>query len=292
MLIGILSRGPQLYSTQRLAEEVKAAGHEVSIIDHGACSMLIGEEGGELFQRGNPLRVPDVIIPRIGASVTAIGASIIAQLDLMGVPHMTSVYGLLLARDKMRSLQFLATHGIPTPRTVLASSGSEARRVARRVGDYPIVVKLLESTHGVGVVLSRNRYDLERTADAFVQLQGRVILQEYIEEAVGADIRALVVDGEIVAVMERRAAKGEFRANLHRGGSAQAITLSEEEEEIVLRSSDLLQLDVAGVDLIRSDRGALVMEINASPGLEGIENCTQVNVAGAIIKAAIRKVEK
>lgn len=291
MRIGILSRGPGLYSTQRLVEAAENRGHEVVIIDHSACSILVSDQQSKILLRGNPIKLPDVFIPRIGTSVTALGAAIIGQLDLLGIPHTTSVEGLLLARDKMRSLQFLAAQGAPVPNSILCSSAAEARRVAQLLGNYPVVVKLLESTHGVGVALVNNRYQLERTAEAFLNLQKRVILQEFILEAEGADIRAFVVDGKIVASMERRAGRGEFRANMHRGATASEILLTPEESALAIRTAALLNLDVAGVDLIRSKRGPLIMEVNASPGLEGIEKCTQIDVAGAIIEAAVAKID-
>lgn len=286
MRIGILSRGPGLYSTRRLAEAARQRGHEVGIVDHANCSLLIDRHGGQLFERGRRLVLPDVFVPRIGASVTALGLTVIGQLDLLGVPHTTSAEGLALARDKMRCLQFLAAHGVGTPNTLLCTSGMEARKVARWLGDYPVVVKLLESTHGLGVALVENRYQLERTVEAFLRLQDRVILQEFIAEAKGADLRAFVVDGRVVAAMERQAGRGEFRANLHLGASGRAVQLSYEEEQLALRIATLTKLDVAGVDLIRSERGPLVMEINASPGLEGIEQCTGADIAGAIVAAA------
>lgn len=292
MHIGILSRGPGLYSTQRLAEAGKARGHTVSIVDHGICSLMINEAGGQLFIRGEEVPLPDVFIPRIGVSVTALGTNVIGQLDLIGLPHTTTIQGLLLARDKMRCLQFLAARGIRVPNTILCTSGIEARRLSRHVGNFPVVIKLLESTHGIGVALANNRYQLERTVDGFLNLQDRVILQEFIEEAEGVDLRAFVVNGKIVAAMERRAAKGEFRANMHLGATASVAKLTYEEEEIALKAAKLLGLDVAGVDLIRSKRGALVMEVNASPGLEGIEKCTRVDIAGAIIEAAEQRYDE
>ncbi|MEM9837082.1 MAG: RimK family alpha-L-glutamate ligase [Bacteroidota bacterium] len=288
MHIGILSRGPGLYSTQRLVEAGQQAGHQVSIIDHGITSLLVTPAGGSMFIRGMDLDLPDVVIPRIGTNVTAIGAATISQLDLLGIPHLTSADGLLLARDKMRSLQFLARHQIGVPSSMLVTDAREARKIARRLSNYPIVVKLLESTHGVGVALAYNRYQLERTTEAFLRLQDRVILQEFIGEANGSDIRAFVVAGKVVAAMERKAAAGEFRANMHRGATATAIALTDVEAHIALKTASLLNLDVAGVDLIRSKRGPLVMEVNASPGLEGIETCTGIDVAGAIIEAAVK----
>lgn len=287
MHIGILSRGPKLYSTVRLVEAAELAGHTVEVIDHVYCSLLVNEDGGGLFMDGRELRLPDVVIPRIGSSVTQIGAVTIAQLDLLKIPHLTSVDGLLLARDKMRSLQHLAMNGVKVPKTMFVTSAREAVKVAGQVGSYPIVIKLLESTHGVGVALVNNRYQLERTAEAFLRLQHRIILQEFIEEADGGDLRIFVVDGKVVASMQRKAIPGEFRANMHLGASASAGQTTKEEEEIALKTAELHNLDIAGVDLIRSERGPLVMEVNASPGLEGIENCTKVDIAGAIVRAVV-----
>lgn len=286
MLIGVLSRGPSLYSTRRLVEAAEQRGHDVTVIDHANCSLLIDRQGGQLLHRGKRLKLPDVCIPRIGASVTALGMTVINQLDLLNVPHTTSAHGLGLARDKMRCLQFLASKGIAVPNTMLCTNSHEAPNIVRWVGDYPVVVKLLESTHGIGVALADHRYQLQRTVEAFLRLQNRVILQEFIAEAAGVDLRAFVVDGQIVAAMQRSAEKGEFRANMHLGAEASVAKLSYEEEQIALRAAKFLGLDVAGVDLIRSERGSLVMEVNASPGLEGIENCTGVDIAGAIVTAA------
>lgn len=289
MKIAILSRGPGLYSTSRLVEAIKQAGHEALIIDHGEASLLVDELGARLFIRANEIQLPDVIIPRIGANITNFGASVIGQFELLGIPHLTSIQGLLLARDKMRCLQVLASAGLQVPATLLAISPLDAVRAARYLGLYPLVVKLLESTHGVGVSLAHNRYDLQKIATAYIQLQGRVIVQEFIEEAKGCDLRVFIVEGKIVASMERRAAKGEFRANVHLGAQTLAAELTEEEQNIALQAAKILDLDVAGVDIIRSNRGPLLMEVNASPGLEGIENSSGVDVAAAIVAAAIRK---
>lgn len=291
MHIGILSRGPKLYSTGRLVEAAELHGHTVEIIDHVYCSLLITDNGGALFMYGNELQLPDVVIPRIGSSVTAIGAATIAHFDLLRIPHLTSVDGLLLARDKMRSLQHLSIHGIKVPKTMFVTNAREAVKVAKQVGEYPVVVKLLESTHGVGVALARNQHQLERTAEAFLRLQHRIIIQEFIEEADGGDLRIFIVEGRVVASMQRKAIPGEFRANMHLGAKASPGEITPEEEEIALRTAALHGLDIAGVDLIRSKRGPLVMEVNASPGLEGIENCTKVDIASAIIKAAIGKIQ-
>ncbi|MBB4078114.1 ribosomal protein S6--L-glutamate ligase [Lewinella aquimaris] len=290
MQIGIFSRGPSLYSTRRLVEAAELLGHEAEVIDHAVCSPSLHGSRSSILYNGSPLDLPEVVIPRIGANVTTRGVSIIRQLDALGVPHILSAEALLLARDKMSCLQCVAAAGIDVPHTVLCFSAYEAKRAARRMGPFPIVVKLLESTHGVGVGLAHNMFQLERLVEGFLQLQDRILLQEYIRESNGADFRAFVVGDEIVATMERRAAPGEFRANIHRGATATAIVLSDNEREIVMKTVRAVGVEVAGVDLIPSRRGALVMEVNASPGLEGIEGATKVDIAGAIVRYAISKV--
>ncbi|NJB85294.1 ribosomal protein S6--L-glutamate ligase [Lewinella marina] len=286
----VFSRGPGLYSTRRLMEAGEGLGHDMEVVDHALCSPILAGKKTSILHNGSPLRLPEVAIPRIGANITSRGVSLIRQLDALGVPHILSADGLLLARDKMSCLQRLAGAGIDVPRTVLCFSTWEARRIAPKMGPFPIVVKLLESTHGVGVALAHNLHQLDRLVEGFLQLQDRVVLQEYIRESKGADQRAFVVGDTIVAAMERRAAPGEFRANIHRGASAERIDLSESERELVLLTARTIGVEVAGVDLIRSHRGPLVMEVNASPGLEGIEGATKVDIAAAIIRYAEQKV--
>lgn len=291
MHITIFSRGPTLYSTQRLVEAGRLRGHQTKVIDHACCCPSLHGDKTALLLNGKPLKLPEVAIPRIGANITARGAAVIRQLDTLGIPHTMDVQALLLARDKMASLQVLATHDIPIPRTVLCFSVREVRTAAMRMDRFPIVIKLLESTHGVGVALARSLYELERVAEGFLHLQDRVLLQEYIEESDGRDIRALVVGNRVVAAMERKAMEGEFRANIHRGASATAVQLSGEDKDLCLRAAAALGVEVAGVDLIPSKRGPLLMEINASPGLEGIETATKVDIAGAIIEYAVNKAQ-
>lgn len=289
MRIMVFSRGPGLYSTRRLVEAGEQRGHDMEIVDHGLCSGLLEGKKSTLLHNGSTLRSPDLAIARIGANMTGRGVSIIRQLDALGVPHLMTSEALLLARDKMSCLQRLAELNIDIPRTVLCYSTFEARRIARRMGPFPIVVKLLESTHGIGVALAHNMRELERLAEGFLQMQDRFLLQEYIRESGGNDIRAFVVGGEIVASMQRTAAEGEFRANIHRGATASKYTLSEQEVDIVLKTATAIGVEVAGIDLISSKRGPLVMEVNASPGLEGIEGATGVDIAGAIIAYAETK---
>jgi len=272
-------------------ESGRQRGHQTKVIDHACCSPSLHGKKTALLLNGKPLKLPDVAIPRIGANITSRGAAVIRQLDTLGIPHTMNAQALLLARDKMACLQVLVAHGVPVPRTVLCFSVREVRTAALRMESFPIVIKLLESTHGVGVALAESLYQLERIAEGFLNLQDRVILQEYIEESDGRDIRALVVGNKVIAAMERKAMPGEFRANIHRGASATAVELTEEDKDLCLRAAAALGVEVAGVDLIPSHRGPLLMEINASPGLEGIEAATEVDIAGAIIEYAVNKVQ-
>jgi len=292
LLIHIFSRGPFLYSTSRLVEAGEERGHETNVIDHGFCSPLLDDDRTALLLDGEPLPVADTAIPRIGANITCRGAAIIRQLDALKVPTTISAEGLLLARDKMACLQLLAGNGVRVPRTVLCFSLSEVRDAGASMNRFPLVVKLLESTHGVGVALAHNAYQLESIAEGFLRLQDRVILQEYIAESEGRDIRAFVVGGQVVAAMERKAEAGEFRANMHRGATARPVDLSPEDKALAVRAARIVGVGVAGVDLIPSDRGPLLMEVNASPGLEGIENTTEIDIAGAVIDFAVSKAFK
>ena len=289
MRMTVFSRGPSLYSTRRLVEAGAARGHEIEVVDHALCSPFLNGPKSALLHNGAPLRLGQVAIPRIGANITSRGVSIIRQLDVLGVPHTLDADALLLARDKSCCLQRLTAAGIDVPRTVLCFSIFEARLIAKKLAPFPVVVKLLESTHGVGVALAHNMHQLQRLVEGFLQLQNSVLLQEYVRESQGKDVRAFVVGDRIVATMERTAAAGEFRANMHRGASAVPIELSAEDQALVLRTAALIGVEVAGVDLIPSKRGHLVMEVNASPGLEGIEGATGIDIAGAIVEYAASK---
>lgn len=290
MRIFVFSRGPFLYSTARLVEAGRARNHWTEVVDHGLCSPSLSVDETGLLYQGKALKLPHVAIPRIGANITQRGAAVIRQLDVLGVPTTISAEGLLLARDKMSSLQVLAANGLPIPNTILCFSLQEVRKAALSMKRFPVVIKLLESTHGIGVALADSLYQLERIAEGFLRLQDRVILQEFVEESDGRDIRAFVVGNKVVAAMERKASVGEFRANMHRGASARAVELSPEDEALCIESARVLGVEVAGVDLIPSKRGPLLMEVNASPGLEGIEGATEIDIAGAIIDYAISKI--
>ena len=282
--IAILSRGVGLYSTQSLYRAARNRGHYCRVIDHQRCHIVMDAAAPCLVYEGLMLSGMDAVIPRIGASVTDYGAAIIRQLELTGYYTLTSSEALLRARDKLKCLQVLSANGISIPQTFIAGSPEDLRNMVERLqGNGPVIIKLLESTHGVGVILAESRVSALTLAETFFKLNQPVILQEFIEEASGSDVRAFVVGREVVAAMRRQAPPGEFRSNLHRGATAEPVELSEAEEKMVLRAARLMGLEVAGVDLLRSRRGPLVMEVNASPGLEGIEMCTGLDIAGKII---------
>ncbi|MEZ4995520.1 MAG: RimK family alpha-L-glutamate ligase [Saprospiraceae bacterium] len=290
MNIAILSRGPQLYSTQSLFRAGRRRGHFMHLLDHARCNLVMEDGQFRILDQGRILPPIDAVIPRIGASVTNIGAAVIAHFENMDVFTVATSEALLRARDKMRCLQYLQRKGLPIPTTVLVGNTEELPILIDRIGGFPIVIKLLESTHGAGVLLSHTLANAKATIEAFHRLNERVTIQEFIREAHGADLRAFIVDGEIVASMKRQALEGEFRSNLHRGASASVELLTEQEQDIVLRAAEVMGLAVAGVDILRSDRGPLIMEVNASPGLEGIEKTTDVDIAGKIINYVERGV--
>lgn len=289
MKIAILSRGPQLYSTQSLVRAGMERGHSMHIVDHTRCTLVVGRGQPKIYYNDYQLQRFDAIIPRIGASVTSQGASVISQFEMMQSFTVARSEALLQSRDKLRCLQKLARCGVEVPRTASVAAGQDLMPLLRELGGLPVVIKLLESTHGNGVMLADTYRTAESMIEAFQRLGERIIVQEFIHEARGADIRALVVAGEVVATMKRQARGGEFRSNLHRGATAEVAALSEKEEELVCKSVKMLGLDVAGVDFLRSKRGPLVMEVNASPGLEGIEGVTGVDVAGKIIEFIERR---
>ena len=283
MNIGILSRRASLYSTTRLIEAAKARGHHVSVLDFLRCSMGLEGARGSVLYRGEPVDV-DAIIPRIGASVTFYGTAVVRQFETRGVYTLASAAAIQRSRDKLRSLQLLARDDIGLPVTAFARSVKDTRSVIDMVGGAPLIIKLVEGTQGSGVVLAETRKAAESVIDAFRQLDANILVQEYIKEAGGSDVRCIVIGGRVVASMMRSAAPGEYRSNLHRGGTAEATKLSTKERRTAVKAAKSLGLDVAGVDLLRTDRGPLVLEVNSSPGLEGIETATGVDVAGEMIE--------
>jgi ribosomal protein S6--L-glutamate ligase len=282
MKIGILSRKASLYSTRRLKEAAEKRGHDVSVVDYSRCYMNITSHRPRVLYAGHPLHF-DAIIPRIGASMTFYGTAVVRQFEMMRVYSANESQAISRSRDKLRSLQLLARDGIGLPVTGFARSTKDIDGLIHTVGGTPLVVKLLEGTQGVGVVLAETEQAAESVIAAFRQLNANILVQEFIKEAAGSDIRAFVVHGKIIAAMKRQAPEGEFRSNLHRGGTASTVKLTPEERSTAVRSAKILGLGIAGVDLLRSKHGPVVMEVNSSPGLEGIEAATGIDVAGAII---------
>jgi len=283
MKIALLSRNSKLYSSRRLVEEAKAKGHDIQVIDVLRVYMNIAAHKPTIHYKGEPLEGFDAVIPRIGASVTFYGAAVLRQFEMMGVYPLNESVALTRSRDKLRSLQLLSRRGIGLPVTGFASKPDDIKDVIKMVGGAPLVVKLLEGTQGVGVVLAETQKAAESVIEAFMGLKTHILVQEYIKEAGGADIRCFVVGGKVVAAMKRQAAAGEFRSNLHRGGNSSLIRITPEERSTAVRAAQIMGLNVAGVDLLRSNHGPVVMEVNSSPGLEGIEDATQKNIAGQII---------
>ena len=283
MKIGILSRKASLYSTSRLREAGKERGHEMRVINPLRCTMNITAKRPKVLYRGEELDL-HAIIPRIGASVTFYGTAVVRQFEVAGVYTVTESQALARSRDKLRSLQLLSREGLGLPVTGFASSSRDIAGVIDLVGGPPVILKLLEGTQGMGVVLAETRKAAESVIGAFQQLEANILVQEFIKEAGGTDIRAFVVGGRVVAAMERRAAPGEFRSNLHRGGTAAPVKLTTRERNTAIRAARVMGLGVAGVDLLRADRGPVLMEVNSSPGLEGIETSTGIDVAGEIIE--------
>ncbi|WP_323787211.1 30S ribosomal protein S6--L-glutamate ligase [Psychroserpens sp.] len=283
MNIVILSRNPHLYSTQRLVKEGEARGHEVEVIDPLKCDIIIEKEKPTIYYKDRYLDYVDAIIPRIGSSVTFYGCAVVRQFEEMGVFTIVTSDAIQRSRDKLRSLQRLSKAGIGMPKTVFTNYSRDVEEVIEHVGGTPVIIKLLEGTQGLGVVLAESKNAAESVLEAFNGLQARVIVQEFIKEAKGADIRALVVDGQVVGAMKRQGKEGEFRSNLHRGGSANIIKLDTDELKLAMNASKALKLPVCGVDMLQSARGPLLLEVNSTPGLEGIEGATGKNIARAII---------
>ena len=290
MRIAILSRGPYLYSTQSLLRAGEAHGHFMQVIDLMHCSLCMSQGKMEVLYEGTSLSEFDAVIPRIGTSVTQEGISIIGHLEMMGIFTTTSSQALWNARDKLRALQRMQGNGVPAPSTIYPGEGAYLPPLIESLGGLPLIIKMTSSTHGIGVMLAETPQSVKSTLDAFQKLNTQVILQEFIRESHGTDIRVIIVNGQPVAAMQRIARDGEFRSNLHCGGYAVPAHLSEEEQAVAVQSARVMGLDVAGVDMLRSNRGPLVIEANASPGLEGIETTTGVDVAGKIIQFIERKV--
>ncbi|NOS94206.1 MAG: 30S ribosomal protein S6--L-glutamate ligase [Cyclobacteriaceae bacterium] len=297
MNIGILSRDAKLYSTRRLKEAGEQRGHKVEIIDHMKCVLLIEKKNPMVWYNGKRLDYFDAIIPRIGASVTFYGAAVVRQFEMMKVFTAVESQALIRSRDKLRSLQILSRAGLDLPKTMFMDYSKDTEGVIEAVGGAPVVIKLLEGTQGLGVVLAENKKAAQSVIEAFHGVKARIIVQEFIKEAKGADIRAFIVNGEVVGAMRRQARDGEFRSNLHRGGHATVVKLNLQEKYTAITAAKKMGLGVAGVDMLPSKRGPLIIEVNSSPGLEGIEGATKVDIGSKIIQyleknAGKKKIQK
>jgi ribosomal protein S6--L-glutamate ligase len=289
MKIAILSRNKNLYSTRRLIEAAKERGHEPVVLDVLRCYMNINSNEPEIHFKGDKIIDVDAVVPRIGASVTFYGCAVLRQFEMMGIYPLNESVAISRSRDKLRSLQLLSRKGVGMPITGFANKPDDVKDLLEMVGGAPVVIKLLEGTQGIGVVLAETRKAAESVIEAFMGLKANIMVQEYIKEAGGADIRCFVIGDKVIAAMKRQAQEGEFRSNLHRGGSASLIRITPEERKTAVAAAKAMGLNVAGVDLLRSERGPLVMEVNSSPGLEGIEKATGKDIAGMIIEFMEKK---
>jgi ribosomal protein S6--L-glutamate ligase len=290
MRIVILSRQPALYSTRALVEAAQARGHEVEVLDTLQFDIRVSRKKAELFYQGEPVGHVDAVIPRIGASITSFGLAVVRQFEMMGVYCLNESQAIARSRDKLRSLQLLSRHDIGLPPTIYTRQAEHIPACIEQVDGPPVVIKLLQGTQGIGVVLAESAMAASSVIEAFHGLEQEILIQKFIREANGADIRALVVGGKVVAAMRRQAVAGEFRSNMHRGGTAKKLRLSPEYRRTAVTAARILGLTVAGVDMLESEDGPMVMEVNSSPGLEGIQKTTDVDVADAIIEHIERQV--
>ena len=289
MKIVMMARNAKLYSHQRLKEAAEERGHTLDIVDTLRCTMTIASRRPEVFHNGEPLKGYDAVIPRIGASITQYGLAVLRQFETMGVYPLNESVAIGRSRDKLRSMQLMARDGIGLPVTTFAHDPKQTEQVIKMAGGAPCVVKLLEGTQGIGVVLADTERSAKSVVEAFRGANVNIMVQEFIKEAGGTDVRALVVDGKVVAAMLRTGAEGEFRSNLHRGGSAAQAKISGAERATALAAAKSMGLNVCGVDMLRANHGPVVMEVNSSPGLEGVEKATGIDVAGKIIEALERR---
>jgi ribosomal protein S6--L-glutamate ligase len=289
MRIVILSRQPELFSTRAMVKAAADRGHEAHVLDTLKFDIRVSRKRPELFYEGEPVGPVDAVVPRIGASITFYGLAVVRQFEMMGVYCLNESQAIARSRDKLRCLQVLSRHDIGVPPTVFTRTPDHVRRCIEMVEGPPVVVKLLQGTQGIGVVLAETEQGASSVIEAFHGLDENILIQKYIKEAKGADIRAFVVGGRVVAAMKRQAGGGEFRSNLHRGGSATAVKLSAEYRRTALAAARAVGLRVAGVDMIESDEGPMVVEVNSSPGLEGISKATGVDVAGEVVQLMERE---
>ncbi|HEU4400694.1 MAG TPA: RimK family alpha-L-glutamate ligase [Candidatus Polarisedimenticolia bacterium] len=289
VVIAVLSRKRSLYSTGRLVDCATRSGHETHILDPLQCHLVLSTRAPEIYYRGleGPLPRPDVVLPRIGASITDHGLAVVNQFDMMGVPLVNNSQPIARSRDKLRSLQLLSRAGVDIPKTVMVRHPSRVHRALEIVGGPPAILKLGRGTQGVGVILAETEQVIQSVLETFWSLGMNILIQEFIEESEGRDIRALVVGSRVVAAMRRQARIGEFRSNVHRGGTGVSVTLPEVYTRAALHATRVMGLQLAGVDMLESRHGPKVMEINSSPGFEGLERCSGVDIAAAIVDYAI-----
>jgi ribosomal protein S6--L-glutamate ligase len=284
MKIAILSRSPGSYSTKRLVEAGTAKGHEMVVLDHLQCVLVIEQGRPHIYYKNTEVTGVSAVIPRIGASVTFYGAAVVRQFEMMKIFTAVESQALVRSRDKLRCLQLLAKAGIPIPKSAFAYSPRNVDNVIDQVGGIPVIIKLLEGTQGLGVILAETRISAKSVIEAFLDVEVNILVQEFVKEAEGADVRVFIVDGQVVGAMRRKGAEGDFRSNLHRGGTSEVVKLTANEKALAVKSVRHLGLGIAGVDMLQSKRGYVVNEINSSPGLEGIEKATGNDIAGKIIE--------
>lgn len=286
MNIAILSRSQNIFSTNRLVEAAQVKGHTVSVVDHTKCFLEMQKSGPTVFYKGQKLDHIDAIIPRIGASVTFFGTAVVRQFEMMNTFTAIDSQAIYRSRDKLRSLQVLARAGVGIPKTAFAKrpKGEDVESLIDHVGGAPVIIKLLEGTQGLGVVLAETKNAAKSVIEAFSGLNQNILIQEFIKEAGGADIRAFVVDGKVIGSMKRQGKSGEFRSNLHRGGAGSIIKLSKKEKSAAVKAARAMGLAIAGVDMLQSSKGPMIIEVNSSPGLEGIEKATNIDIAGKVIE--------
>lgn len=284
MKIAILSRSPESYSTKRLVEAGTSKGHEIVVLDHLQCVLVIEQGRPHIYYKNKEVTEVNAVIPRIGASVTFYGSAVVRQFEMMKIFTAVESQALVRSRDKLRCLQLLAKAGIPIPKSAFAYSPKNVDNVIDQVGGIPVIIKLLEGTQGLGVILAETRISAKSVIEAFLDVEVNILVQEFVKEAEGADVRVFVVDGQVVGAMRRKGAEGDFRSNLHRGGTSQVVKLNASEKALAIKSVKRLGLGIAGVDMLQSKRGYVVNEINSSPGLEGIEKATGNDIAGKIIE--------
>jgi ribosomal protein S6--L-glutamate ligase len=287
LAVAILSRNAKLYSTRRLVEAVRALGHRALVLDTLRCNMVLSRERPAIFYGGEEVPHVDVVIPRIGASITHYGLAVVNQFDMMGVPVLASAIPIARSRDKLRALQLLARFGVDIPRTVMCRFRDEVPHAVEQVGGLPCIIKLIQGTQGVGVMIASTMAEVHGMLDTFWDLGQEILLQEFVRESKGRDVRALVIGDRVVAAMRRRARTGEFRSNIHRGGKGTALTLSREYAEAAAKAARVIGLEVAGVDMLEARTGPKIMEVNSSPGFEGLERVTRLDIARLYVEHAL-----